>query len=134
MDEKYIITIYEKVNLTDNIIVYKKKKIIKDATIDFLDEFQVATYYDEDNRRICIEMLENPYTIVSDDKYCYDFATKISDLKILYPDCNDEKESETFFRISGCGDNVALRLIVCSGAWLHPNLRICPGRDLFRDI
>ena len=92
MDEKYIITLYEKINLTDNIILYKKNKIIKDATIDFFDYFQAATYYDEDHRKISVEMLENPYTIVSDDRYCYDFATKLSDLKIMNPNCQDEEE------------------------------------------
>ena len=92
MEEKYIITLYEKINLTENIIIYKKNKIIKNANIDFLDDFQVATYYDEDNRKICIEMLENPYTIVSDDKYCYDFVTQLSDLKKMYPDCKDDNE------------------------------------------
>ena len=92
MEEKYIITLYEKINLTDNIIIYKKNKIIKNANIDFLDDFQVATYYDEDNRKISIEMLENPYTIVSDDKYCYDFVTNLSDLRLQYPDCKDDNE------------------------------------------
>ena len=92
MEEKYIITLYEKIDLTDNIIIFKKNKIIKNATIDFLDDFQVATYYDDDNRRISIDMLENPYTIVSDDKYCYDFATRISDLKEEYPYCHNENE------------------------------------------
>ena len=92
MEEKYIITLYEKINLTENIIIYKKNKIIKNANIDFLDDFQVATYYEEDNRKICIEMLENPYTIVSDDKYCYDFVTQLSDLKKMYPDCKDDNE------------------------------------------
>ena len=92
MEEKYIITLYEKIDLKDNIIIFKKNKIIKNATIDFLDDFQVATYYDDDNRRISIDMLENPYTIVSDDKYCYDFATRISDLKEEYPYCHNENE------------------------------------------
>ncbi len=96
MEERFIITIYEKIDLTDNIIIFKKNKIIKNATIDFLDDFQVATYYDEDNRRISIDMLENPYTIVSDDKYCYDFATRLSDLKEEYPDYYNENE---LFRI-----------------------------------
>ena len=73
MEEKYIITLYEKLDITDNIILFKKKEIIKEAYIDYLDEFQEATYYDDDNRRISIDMLANPYTIVSDDKYCYDF-------------------------------------------------------------
>ena len=92
MEEKYIITLYEKINLTENIILYKKNKMIRDATIDFFDYFQAATYYDDDKRRISVEMLENPYTIVSDDRYCYDFATKLSDLKIMYPNCQDEEE------------------------------------------
>lgn len=92
MEEKFIITLYEKIDITDNIILYKKNKIIKDATIDFFDDFQVATYYDEKKRRISVDMLENPYTIVSDDRYCYDFATTLSDIKEQYPGCWDEEE------------------------------------------
>ena len=92
MEEKYIITLYEKIDLTENIILYKKVKVIKDATIDFFDEFQVATYYDEAKRRISIDMLENPYTIVSDDRYCYDFATRLSELKEQYPGYWEEEE------------------------------------------
>ncbi|MBR3161833.1 MAG: AAA family ATPase [Bacilli bacterium] len=92
MEEKYIITLYEKVNLTENVIAFKKNRIIKNAYIDFDDDFQVATYYDEDQKKVSIEMLENPYTIVSDDKYCYDFATKLSDLKSLYPEYKDDTE------------------------------------------
>ncbi|MEE3342673.1 MAG: AAA family ATPase [Bacilli bacterium] len=91
MEEKFIITLYEKIDLTDNIILFKKNKVIKNAVIDFFDEFQVATYYDEDNRRISIDMLESPYTIVSDDKYCYDFATSLSELREQYPGYDDDE-------------------------------------------
>ena len=107
MEEKYIITLYEKLDITDNIILFKKKEIIKEAYIDYLDDFQEATYYDDDNRRISIDMLANPYTIVSDDKYCYDFAVSLSELKKIYPGYDDdelyriyEEEMSKVFEIS----------------------------------
>ena len=85
MKDKFIATIYQKINITENIIVFRRVTIIKDATIDFSDGLDQLTYYDNNGKRVTLDSINCDYTFVSDDNFCYGYAMIIDDLKDLYP-------------------------------------------------
>ena len=92
MQERYLITLYEKIPVTDNIMLFKKNRVVKNAYINFNDDFEEATFYDENSQRIKVDSMYSPYTIVSDDKYCYNYPLTIDQLKENYPDVNSIDE------------------------------------------
>ena len=92
MDEKYLITLYEKIPITQNTMLFKKNRIVEEAYIDLKNEFEEATFYDDNNQRIKVESMYNPYTIVSDDKYCYNYPITIEQIKKIYPNIIDKNE------------------------------------------
>lgn len=92
MEEKFLITLYEKIPISENITVYKKNKIIQNATINFYDDFLEATFNSENNEEIKVKNLLNPYVVLSDDLFCYNYPMSMEGLKKNYPDIKDEKE------------------------------------------
>ena len=92
MQEKYVITLYKKEPYNEKYVVLKKCKVIKDATVNFNDDFSAATFYDENKQKIVVECRNNPYVILSDDAYCYDYPMTMADLKDMYPAAKDEEE------------------------------------------
>ena len=85
MEEKYIVTLYQKIQLNENVIVFRRIGTIDNVQIDSNDEFQEITYYDNEGKRVIVECMTNPYTFVSDDIYCYGFPVTLSTLKEIYP-------------------------------------------------
>ena len=92
MKEKFIVTIYQKIKLNENIIIFRRAGIVKDVYIDMSDELQEIMFYDNNQKRITLECMENPYILVSDDAYCYGSPIAMSDLKKLYPNIKTEEE------------------------------------------
>lgn len=92
MDDRYIITIYQKIPLNENIMIFKRVGVVVNVYINMEDEFNEVTYYDKDRRRVTVESMENPYTFVSDDAYCYGYPIALDDLKELYPCIEDDNE------------------------------------------
>ena len=89
MEEKYIVTLYQKIQLNENVIVFRRIGTIDNVQIDSNDEFQEITYYDNEGKRVIVECMTNPYTFVSDDIYCYGFPVTLSTLKEIYPQKKD---------------------------------------------
>ena len=92
MEEKYVITLYEKIPISENIIVFKKNKIVENATIDFYDEFSEATFSGENKEEIKTKYLLNPYVVLADDVFCYSYPMSMEGLKQRYPEISDEEE------------------------------------------
>ena len=92
MGEKFIVTLYQKIQLNENVIVFKRIGTIDNVLIDSNDDFQDITYYDKDRKRVTIECMNNPYTFVSDDAFCYGFPVTINTLKEIYPQKKDVTE------------------------------------------
>lgn len=85
MDDKFIATVYQKIEITENIKVFKRVTIIKDATIDFSDGLDQLTYYENNGKRVTLDSINCDYTFVSDDSFCYGYAMIMNDLRDLYP-------------------------------------------------
>lgn len=89
--EKFVATIYKKIELSKNIFIFKREEIVKDATIDFTGEYDTLNYF-KDGKRILIEGIDSPYFLLSDELYCFGYPIEIDSLKNLYPKIKDEKE------------------------------------------
>ena len=94
MDDRYVATIYQKIYLNENILIFKRTGIISNFIMNKEDELNEVTFYDQNRRRITLEYMECPYMFVSDDAYCYGHPMLIKDLKQLYP--NIEEETDLF--------------------------------------
>ena len=92
MDNKFIATIYQKVFLNENILVFRRVGVVKDLMIDFNNSREEAVIYDGEGKRILFESMEDEYTFVSDDSYCYGYPITMQVLKETYPNCVDESE------------------------------------------
>ena len=91
MFEKFIITLYEKIPINDNIMLYKKCGVVKDAIINFNDDFEPAVFYDENNRKMIVENMRNQYSMVSDDKLCYNYPLTMDQIEYMYPNLSNEE-------------------------------------------
>ena len=96
MEEKFIATLYEKIELSENIFLFKRENIIKEGYINLLDDMEELKYYDESNRRVILEYMENPYVIVSDDKYCYGYPITKDELEEMYPNLTEKEMLEKY--------------------------------------
>ncbi len=92
MEETFIISIYQKIELNDNILAFKRVGIAKNAKIKMDDDFSEAVFYDEDKKRVTLDYMETDYAFVSDDKYCYSYPVTLSELKEIYPESIAEEE------------------------------------------
>lgn len=92
MDDRYIITMYQKIFLSDNILVFKRIGVVANVYINISDELNEVTYYDQLRRRVTLEYMDNPYTFVSDDGFCYGYPILLEELKNMYPDIQDKEE------------------------------------------
>ena len=81
MDDRYVATIYQKIYLNENILIFKRTGIISNFIMNKEDELNEVTFYDQNRRRITLEYMECPYMFVSDDAYCYGHPMLIKDLK-----------------------------------------------------
>ena len=90
MNEKYVATIYQKIYLNENLLLFRRAGIVSNILIDLTDELHEITFYDQSKRRITLEYMENPYIFVSDDAYCYGNPIAVDDLKNLYPEIQDD--------------------------------------------
>ena len=52
MEETFIISIYQKIELNDNILAFKRVGIAKNAKIKMDDDFSEAVFYDEDKKQM----------------------------------------------------------------------------------
>ena len=92
MDELYIITLYQKIPLNENIKIFRRIGAIANVYINTTNEFDEVTYYDHERKRVTVESMDSPYTFVSDDAYCYGYPIPINDLQELYPCIDNMKE------------------------------------------
>ena len=92
MNDRYIVTLYQKIPLNENILTFRRLGIIENVYIDMTDDNQDITYYDKDRKRVTVESMDNPYSFVSDDSYCYGYPILLDDLKELYPCAIDNQE------------------------------------------
>ncbi len=86
MNEKYIATVYEKIDINENIIIFKRVGILNDVYIDFEDELNEITVMDEEEKRVVLQPMENDYVMISEDRYCYGYPISLDSLKKLYPE------------------------------------------------
>ena len=92
MEDKFIATIYEKIELTENVFMFRRYAVLKEGTIDFKDGLDQLTYYDNEGKRITLDSMECAYTFVSDDRYCYGYPMLMEDLKATYPNIKTNEE------------------------------------------
>ena len=89
MSDKYIVTVFRKIPLNENIIVFQTVGILNEVYINENDEQHEITYYDQSGKRIILEYMENPYSFVSDDTYCYGYPCSIKEIKEENPQLTD---------------------------------------------
>lgn len=90
MEDKFVATIYKRIELMDNIFIFKREGVIKDASIDLLDSFMPLTYY-EKNKRYELYPIDSIYVAASEEEYYYGYALDYETLKENYPDIDDEE-------------------------------------------
>lgn len=100
--EKYIVTIYQKVDLSDNTIVFKRIGLAQDVTIVDNDGIEEITFLNEKNEEVTLGYMENEYVMISDEDFCFGYPITLSDLKNQYPECEtiDELTGKYFEEIS----------------------------------
>ena len=92
MDDLYIVTLYQKIALNENIKVFRRLGVIANVYINLNDDFNEVTYYDNERKKVTVESMENPYCFVSDDIYCYGYPILIKELENMYPDIKDKEK------------------------------------------
>lgn len=92
MNEKFVATLYQKIDLSENIIVFRRIGAIRDINIDLTDELNQAICYDSEKKRVILESMESEYTFVSDDGFCYGYPMPINTLWQMFPECKNEEE------------------------------------------
>ena len=102
MNEKYLVTIYQKIDLNENTIVFKRIGLVNDAVIKEDCGIEEITFYDENRQRITLGYMENEYVMISDDQFCYGYPMTYDELRTLYPDCltSDELQERYWNDIS----------------------------------
>ena len=98
MKEKFIITIYQKIYLNDNVVVFKSIGYKEDVYINIQDELHEITLYDNSKTRIILEYMESPYSFISDDAFCYGYPMTMDELRNENPQiAEDEILAEKYF-------------------------------------
>ena len=92
MNENFIATIYQKIFLSENILVFRRVAIVQNLVINFDSEVEQGIFYDGDGKRIILDFMEDEYTFVSDDNYCYGYPMTLKILQETYPECIDEND------------------------------------------
>ena len=92
MNEKYMVTVYQKIELNDNVMIFKKVQSLTDVYIDPSKDEDEIVVYDSQQKRIVLESMNSDYVMISDDQFCYGYPISLSDLKKLYPECNNMEE------------------------------------------
>ena len=92
MEDLYIVTLYQKIPLNENILVFRRLGVIANVYIDLENDLEEVTYYNSKHERVTVESMESPYTFVSDDKYCYGYPLLLQDLEKMYPHIKNKEE------------------------------------------
>ena len=92
MEDLYIVTLYQKIPLNENILVFRRLGVIANVYIDLKNDLEEVTYYNSKHERVTLESMESPYTFVSDDKYCYGYPVLLQDLEKMYPHIKNKEE------------------------------------------
>ena len=92
MNEKYIVTIYQKIDLNENTVVFRRVGIVNDVIIKEDGGIEEITFYDDNRQRITLGFMENEYVMISDDQFCFGYPVTYDDLRKLYPDCLTTEE------------------------------------------
>ena len=92
MDDLYIVTLYQKIPLNENILVFRRLGVIANVYIDLRNDLEEVTYYNNKHERVTVESMMSPYTFVSDDKFCYGYPLLMKDLQKMYPHIKNSEE------------------------------------------
>lgn len=91
MNERYVATLYQKIELSDNTFIFKRVGVLPDSYINLENGIEELTYFDGE-KRLTLNSIECPYAIISDDEYCYGYPILMNHLQMDYPDITDEME------------------------------------------
>lgn len=95
MNERCIATIYQKIDLSDNVTVFKRIGIVQDVVVKEDGGIEEITFYDGNRKKITLGYMENEYVVVSDEQYCFGYPVSYESLKQMYPECLTSEELET---------------------------------------
>lgn len=91
MEDKFVATLYKKIELHDNVFIFKREGVIKEAEIDLLDDMYPLTYNDG-NKMKQLYSIDSIYVAASDSEYYYGYALDYETLKEDYPNIDNEDE------------------------------------------
>lgn len=86
---KNVATIYKKIEIIENLYIYKFKKIVTNVEFDFTEDSTIT--YKDKNEKITVYDMEDPAFTVSDEKLCFSDYIDMKDLKKMF---NKENEDE----------------------------------------
>ena len=91
MEDKFIATLYKRIELSDNVFIFKREGVIKDAEIDLINDMYPLTYYDGE-KRVELYSIDSIYVVASDSEYYYGYALDYETLKEDYNEIESEEE------------------------------------------
>ena len=91
MNDVYIASKYRKFVINDNLYVYVRIGLIKNATINPNSDFKRLTYKDGKNIKRTLNCLKDDCVMASDDRYVYDCPINLSKYKKYHPELTEEE-------------------------------------------
>ena len=91
MEDKFVATLYKRIELSDNVFIFKREGVIKESEIDLLDSMYPLTYYDGDKMKK-LYSIDSIYVAASDSEYYYGYALDYETLKEDYNEIETEDE------------------------------------------
>lgn len=91
MEDKFVATLYKRIELSDNVFIFKREGVIKEAEIDLINDMYPLTYYDGE-KRVELYSIDSIYVAASDSEYYYGYALDYETLKEDYSEIETEDE------------------------------------------
>lgn len=88
MESKFIATLYRRIELIDNVYIFKREGVIQEASINLLDELNPLTYY-ENNEKKELYSIDSIYVAASEEEYYYGYPLDYVTLEQIYKDTDD---------------------------------------------
>lgn len=80
----YVVTIYQKIPMNENIIIFRRAGVVKNVDIKTHNDMDEITFYNDNQERITLESMDSEYVMVSDDQFCYGYPMLLEDLNNMY--------------------------------------------------